>query len=256
MLAISKRKPEIQRKRFVVDRAWFLRNLIGFVHASDTGLLRPVNSPGPNPAEQFYPRPLPAPGCGHRACRGEAAEGEVPVAVFPPEQARHRWAADVPRRQWVSRIKASVRCVRRQQASVQWVSRIKTSVRWTLVPANGRATDGTPWSFEQSRTARAKKGLGRCPGEARTAKRRRAPVLQAQHDCAAAAGFHGVSQQQMLSTRLDRGSFEKYPPILTGLEMLRRDFGGGSAMEGLFSIFNSQTRQTFICISCPVPMGY
>ncbi len=208
MLAISKRKPEIQRKRFVVDRAWFLRNLIGFVHASDTGLLRPVNSPGPNPAEQFYPRPLPAPGCGHRACRGEAAEGEVPVAVFLPERARHRWAADLPRRQWVSRIKASV--------------------RWTLVPANGRATDGTPWSFEQSRTARAKKGSGRCPGEARTATRRRAPVLQAQHDCAAAAGFHGVSQQQMLSTRLDRSSYEIHPPILTGVEMSRRDFGAAA----------------------------
>ncbi len=88
MLAISKRKPEIQRKRFVVDRACFLRNLIGFVHANDTGLLRPIKSPGPNHAEQFYLRPLPAAGCGHRACRDEAGEGEVPVAVFPPERAR------------------------------------------------------------------------------------------------------------------------------------------------------------------------
>ncbi len=140
MLAISKRKPEIQRKRFVVDRAWFLRNLIGFVHASDTGLLRPVNSPGPNPAEQFYLRPLPAAGCGRRACRGEAAEREVPVAVFPPERARPGCAADLPRRQWVGRNQASVRCVRRSKTTVRWVSRRKTTVRWTVVLANARAT--------------------------------------------------------------------------------------------------------------------
>ena len=135
-------------------------------------------------------------------------------------------------------------------------------VRGTLCPVNGRATDGTPRAFERSRDSDSEERLGPVPkrGEDSDAQRRsagrRAPVLQAQHDCAAAAGFHGVSQQQMLSTRLDRGSIEKHPPILTGVEMLRWDFGGGSAMEGLFSIFNSQTRQTFICISCPVPMGY
>ena len=44
-------------------------------------------------------------------------------------------------------------------------------VRWTLCPVNGRATDGTPRSFERSRTARAKKGSGRYPSEAGIAKR-------------------------------------------------------------------------------------
>ncbi len=175
MLAISKRKPEIQRRRFVVDRAWFLRNLIGFVHASDTGLLRPVNSPGPNPAEQFYLRPLPAPGCGCRACRGEAAEREVPVAVFPPERARPGRATDLPRRQWVGRDQASV--------------------RWTLTPVNGRATDGTPQAFERSRDSASEERLGPVPkrGEDSDTQRRsagrRAPVLQAQHDCLARQGF-------------------------------------------------------------------
>ncbi len=61
--------------------------------------------------------------------QGWAEEGEVPVAVFPPERARLGCAADVPRRQWVGRDQASVRWVRRQQASV----------RWTLVPANAQA---------------------------------------------------------------------------------------------------------------------
>ncbi len=165
MLAISKRKPDIQRRRFVVDRACFLRNLIGFVHASDTGLLRPVNSPGPNPAEQFYLRPLPAPGCWRRAHGGEAEEGEVPVAVFPPERARPGRAADLPRRQWVSRNKASVRWVSRRKTTVRWVSRIKTSVRWTLVPANAQATHG----------------LGRCPSAAGSAQRRDRPGERPSH---------------------------------------------------------------------------
>ena len=37
---------------------------------------------------------------------------------------------------------------------------------------NGRATDGTPRAFEQSGKATAKKGLGRCPSEAGSTKRR------------------------------------------------------------------------------------
>ncbi len=77
--------------------------------------------------------------------------------------------------------------------------------------------------FRAKQDSDSEERLGPVPkrGEDSDAQRRsagrRAPVLQAQHDCAAAAGFHGVSQQQTLSTRLDRSSFEKHLPVVGGI---------------------------------------
>ncbi len=38
-----------------------------------------------------------------------------------------------------------------------WVSRIKTSVRWTLVPANGKSTEGFPRPAKRRRTAKRRR---------------------------------------------------------------------------------------------------
>ena len=40
--------------------------LAGLSMRADTGLLRPINPPGPNDDEQFFLRPLQASGCWHR----------------------------------------------------------------------------------------------------------------------------------------------------------------------------------------------